>query len=166
MKKGQKLPEKIKQQHQWVCWLDATGMSVRNIERETNVDRQTIYRLRRTRLYLALRDQYILDINEKGIQQALASLNSDAVENIRFFRDMRDGEFDDLDSDARSARLAAGRELLGIQFPKKTESKSDATHRFVLEDARRVKILDDCEEAGQPIVPIPLARAIEHAQEE
>lgn len=156
-------PQQIKPHHQWVCWLDAAGMRVSAIAKETGVTTSLISRLRGTRLYLALRAQYAEEIIDKGMKEATAHLMTDAPENIRFLRDLRDGELDDCDADARRDRLAAARELLGIQFPKKTESKSDSTHRFILEAPRREKLLTDCTEAGVPI--IPLTRAISDARD-
>lgn len=153
------------QMQRYVCYLDACGKRVKDIETETGVAVQTIYRLRKTQLYMALRLQYIDEINEKGIKQATAALISDATDNVQFLKDIRDGLLDDLEGDVRASRLAASKELLGIQFPKKTESRSDQTQRFVIEDHRRQNMLADCEEAGMPIIPaVPLKRAIEDAR--
>lgn len=149
--------------HNWAAWLDAGGMKVTKIAQETGMSVQNIYRLRRTRLYMAVRAQYSEEILAEGAKASLAHIMADAPRNVEFLKDLRDGDLDDLDPQVARLRLDASKELLNIQHPKQQKISSDTTHRFVLEDTRRQKIANDCLEAGMPI--IPLKKAIRDARE-
>lgn len=149
--------------HRWAAWLDAGGMKVVDIARETGMSVPNIYRLRGTRLYQAIRLEYAEEILEKGAKESLAHILADAPKNISFLKDLRDGDLDDLDPQVARLRFDASKELLAIQHPKQVKTQTDNTHRFVLEDTRRLKIANDCTEAGMPI--IPLKKAIRDARE-
>lgn len=164
-KRGGRQPIDIQssRRHNWAAWLDAGGMKVTKIAQETGMSIPNIYRLRRTRLYLAVRAQYAEEILAEGAKASLAHIMADAPRNVEFLKELRDGDLDDLDPAVARLRLDASKELLNIQHPKQQKISSDTTHRFVLEDSRRLKIANDCLEAGMPI--IPLKKAIQDARE-
>ena len=154
-KRGRKpIVTKHNARHNWCAWLDAAGMKVRDIAKETGMSPENIYRLRGTKMYLAVRHGYAEEIIEKGVSESMAHIVADAPKNVEFLKDLRDGEFDSDDLDRMKMRFEASKELLSHQHPKQTKQTTDSTHRFVIEDSRRLQMMRDCEEAELPIIPL------------
>lgn len=161
--KGRTSLPTLKSSHQWLAFMDARGDSVRTMATATGLTQQAIFRLRRMPLYIALKAEHIEHIIEHGMKEAIAHLISDAPANLAFVKQIREGDWDD-DPDRMKLRLEAARELLGHQFPKKSQVEGNVNHAVRVSHEHRTAIEQDCDEAGVALQPIPLAQAISDAR--
>src|SRR5262245_15467931 len=128
--------------------LAASGKSDKDIAKALDVSPGTIAVWKGSPMWQVLVEQYVEEIEERGVASVVEELLADAPKNVNFIKRVRDGHFND-SKDRMQLRMQAAKMLLDKQAPNAdTRAQNESAARIILDGKLLGQVLHAMRDVG------------------